>query len=106
MLRTGGLFIALLLMRNQRQELRIMTDRKGCGRTNPNHHIWNNNGTWWMHYTEYPTPMTKERVRRSLQTKSVEQARLLRDEFLKRLEAKAGGTGNAIVNFKCLQEAA
>lgn len=83
-----------------------MTDRKGCCHTNPNHHLWNNNGTWWMHYTEYPTPMTKERVRRSLQTKSVEQARLLRDEFLKRLEADTDGTDNTIVNFISLQEAA
>ena len=83
-----------------------MTDRKGCRRTNPNHHLWNNNGTWWMHYTEYPTPMTKERVRRSLQTKSVEQARLLRDAFLKRLEADADGTGNTTVNFSSFQEAA
>lgn len=82
-----------------------MTDRKGCRRTNMNHHLWNNNGTWWIHYTEYPTPVTKERVRRSLQTKSVEQARLLRDEFLKRLEADADGTGN-IVKFSSLQEVA
>src|ERR1017187_6016098 len=102
MLRTGGLFIALLLMRNRRQELRIMTDRKGRRCTNTNHHLWNNNGTWWMHYTEYPTPMTKERVRRSLQTKSVEQARLLRDEFLKRLETDTGVTGNTTVNFSSL----
>jgi hypothetical protein len=106
MLRTGGLFIALLLMRNQRQELRIMTDKKGCRGTNTNHHMWNNNGTWWMHYTEYPTPMTKERVRRSLKTKSVEQARLLRDEILRRLEAGIHGTGKTIMQFSCLQEAA
>ena len=33
--------------------------------SNPNHHLWNNNGTWWLHYTVYPTPVTSER-RRSL----------------------------------------
>ena len=21
--------------------------------SNPNHHLWNNNGTWWLHYTEH-----------------------------------------------------
>ncbi|NBR58180.1 MAG: hypothetical protein EBT89_03320 [Opitutaceae bacterium] len=25
---------------------------------NPNHHLWNNNGTWFLHYTVYPTPFT------------------------------------------------
>jgi hypothetical protein len=32
---------------------------------NPNHHLWNNNGTWWCHYTINPTPFTKERIRAS-----------------------------------------
>ena len=34
--------------------------------SNPNHHLWNNNGTWFLHYTVYPTAFTKERIRRSL----------------------------------------
>ena len=55
---------------------------------------------------KYPTPVTKERVRRSLQTKSVEQARLLRDEVLERLEVNTHGTGNSTDNFSSLQEAA
>jgi hypothetical protein len=49
---------------------------------NPNHHLWNNHGTWFVHYVIHPTPFTKERVRRSLGTKSVEQARRLRDALL------------------------
>ncbi len=48
---------------------------------NPNHHLWNNNGTWFLHYTVYPTPFTKERIRRSLGTKSLEIARKRRDAF-------------------------
>jgi len=32
---------------------------------NPNHHLWNNHGTWFIHYVVHPTPITKERVRRS-----------------------------------------
>ena len=49
---------------------------------NPNHHLWNNHGTWFVHYVVHPTPFTKERVRRSLGTKSLEQARQLRDAVL------------------------
>lgn len=49
---------------------------------NPNHHLWNNNGTWWVNFTHYPTPVTKERVRMSLKTRSVEEARQLRDRLL------------------------
>lgn len=52
---------------------------------NPNHHLWNNNGTWFLHYTVYPTPFTKERVRRSLGTKDVEVARQRRDAFFRHL---------------------
>ncbi len=49
---------------------------------NPNHHLWNNNGTWFIHYVVHPTPITKERVRRSLRTKSLQEARAKRDELL------------------------
>ena len=51
---------------------------------NPNHHLWNNNGTWFIHYVIYPTPITKERIRRSLKTKSVDEARAIRDAVLTR----------------------
>ncbi len=49
---------------------------------NPNHHLWNNNGTWFIHYVKHPTPITKERVRQSLQTKSLAEARIRRDQLL------------------------
>ena len=52
---------------------------------NPNHHLWHNNGTWFLHYTVYPTPSTKERVRRSLGTKDVSVARERRDSFFQQL---------------------
>ena len=50
--------------------------------SNLNHHLWNNNGTWWVHYTIYPTPVTVERIRRSLKTKILEEARNRRDKIL------------------------
>ena len=49
---------------------------------NPRHHLWNNNGTWYVHYTAYPTPLTKQRVRASLGTKRLEEARRKRDRLL------------------------
>jgi len=52
---------------------------------NPNHHLWHNNGTWFLHYTVYPTPTTKERIRRSLGTKDVGVARERRDSFFQQL---------------------
>ena len=56
---------------------------------NPNHHLWNNHGTWFLHYTVHPTPFTKERIRRSLGTKDVLVARERRDAFFSLLAAEA-----------------
>ena len=56
---------------------------------NPNHHLWNNHGTWFLHYTIHPTPFTKERIRRSLGTKDLEVARERRDAFFAQLENEA-----------------
>ena len=54
-------------------------------RDNPNHHLWNNNGVWWLHYTVYPTAVTSERVRKSLRTRSLEIARARRDRLFRNL---------------------
>ena len=54
---------------------------------NANHHLWNNHGTWFLHYTVYPTPFTKERIRRSLGTKDLQTARERRDAFFAHLGA-------------------
>jgi hypothetical protein len=56
---------------------------------NPNHHLWNNHGTWFLHYTVHPTPFTKERIRRSLGTKDIAVARERRDAFFTVLAAEA-----------------
>jgi hypothetical protein len=52
---------------------------------NLDHHLWNNHGTWFLHYTAHPTPFTKQRVRRSLGTKDVRVARARRDAFFAHL---------------------
>lgn len=51
---------------------------------NPLHHLWNNNGTWWVHYTEHLPDFTKRRIRRSLGTKDREEAVRRRDALLSR----------------------
>ena len=56
---------------------------------NPDHHLWNNHSTWFLHYTVHPTPFTKERIRRSLGTKDVAAARRHRDAFFAQLAAEA-----------------
>ena len=62
---------------------------------NPNHHLWNNNGTWFLHYTVYPTPFTKERIRRSLGTKDLAIARERRDSFFAQLAIEANKAASA-----------
>ena len=51
---------------------------------NPDHHLWNNNGTFWCHYTLHLPDYTKRRVRQSLGTSCIERARKLRDQILRR----------------------
>ena len=53
--------------------------------SNLNHHLWNNNGTWWIHYTIYPTPVTAERIRQSLKTRILSEARKRRDDVFRKL---------------------
>ena len=56
-------------------------------RGNPDHHLWNNHGTWWLHYTLHLPNYTKRRIRKSLSTRSLESARAKRDTFLTALAA-------------------
>lgn len=51
---------------------------------NPNHHLWNNNGTWWCHATVHLPDLTKRRLRISLRTSFLEKARLRRDTVFAR----------------------
>ena len=55
---------------------------------NPNHHLWNNNGIWFIHYTMWPDSCTKSRVRRSLQTRCLDEARIKRDQLFEELRNK------------------
>jgi len=50
---------------------------------NPDHHLWNNNGTWWCHFTVHLPDFTKQRVRLSLETRVLEEARTLRNALFR-----------------------
>lgn len=52
--------------------------------TNSNHHLVNNNGTWWCQITVHQGPFSK-RLRFSLKTSDVEAARERRDRIFARL---------------------
>jgi hypothetical protein len=52
---------------------------------NPRHHLWCNNGTWWIHYTLNTVAGRIRRVRRSLGTRDLHEASTRRDAQLARL---------------------
>ena len=49
----------------------------------PDHHLWLNYQTWWVHYTVYYPDHTKKRYRHSLGTTSILEARRKRDQFFR-----------------------
>ncbi len=55
-------------------------------KNNPTHHLYNNNGTWWCHLTLHSGPY-KERIRKSLRTKNLNEAIIKRDQLFEKLAA-------------------
>ncbi|MDH3627418.1 MAG: hypothetical protein OES25_07145 [Acidobacteriota bacterium] len=51
----------------------------------PNHHLWRNGRLWWIAFTIHRQNWTKERIRCSLGTAEVEEARRRRDRVLARI---------------------
>ena len=66
--------------------LQLMTRRT----LNPNHHLWNNNGTWWCYVTLRNAEGQKIRHRFSLETNDLEAARRKRDRILNAMAKKSG----------------
>ncbi len=50
----------------------------------PNHHLWQNGRLWWIAFTVHLPGWQKERVRKSLGTPDLQEARRRRDELLAR----------------------
>ncbi len=66
--------------------------------SNPNHHLWNNNGTWYAAYTILTSSFTAERIRTSLKTKNLAEARKKRDELLRKIGH--GSTSDLLTSCK------
>lgn len=54
--------------------------------SNDTHHLWCNNGTWWLHYTVHFDHRVR-RIRKSLRTRSRAAAILRRDAHLAHVAA-------------------
>jgi hypothetical protein len=57
---------------------------------NPLHHLWNNHGTWWVHFTVHTPDQRKRRIRRSLRTSDPAVAIVRRDTLLAALAQSWG----------------
>ncbi|MBM4060952.1 MAG: hypothetical protein FJ265_07630 [Planctomycetes bacterium] len=55
---------------------------------NPDHHLWRNHRTWWIHYFVHEGNR-KRRVRRSLGTGDLAAARAARDALFAAMRANA-----------------
>ncbi len=49
---------------------------------NPNHHLWRNGRLWWIAFTVIYDGWRQERIRRSLRTADLDEARTRRDDLL------------------------
>ena len=56
----------------------------------PDHHLWKNGRLWWIAFTVHLPGWQKERVRLSLHTADLEEARRRRDELLGRYPQERG----------------
>jgi hypothetical protein len=61
-----------------------------------NHHLWNNHGTWWCHFTVHRPDFTKQRVRRSTGTHRIDEARQIRDFLLSVLPSAVPPVGSSV----------
>ena len=77
-------------------------------RTNPTrrqHHLWLNNGVWWTYYVLH-FGHKKRRMRRSLKTRSLEEAIVRRDVLFADLQAHGEWVDEQrATRMKCLQAA-
>jgi hypothetical protein len=58
--------------------------------TRSDHHLWRNGRRWWIAFTYHTEDGRKFRVRRSLGTCEVAEARRRRDELLAEFQRRAG----------------
>jgi hypothetical protein len=63
---------------------RVADRRPELNEPDPDHHLWRNGRLWWIAFTVHLPGWQKERVRQSLGTDDVIEARRRRDELLAR----------------------
>ena len=64
---------------------------------NPDHHLWRNGRFWWVAFTLIHDGWRQERVRRSLKTADVAEARRRRDAIFATVCRRRGGRTLAAV---------
>ncbi|MCB9903520.1 MAG: hypothetical protein H6831_03850 [Planctomycetes bacterium] len=62
---------------------------------NLDHHLWNNYGVWWIHYTVHENGLRVRRVRCSLGTRDRAEARRMRDAIFATLGPRQPSGGRA-----------
>ena len=74
--------------------------------SNPRHHIWNNHGVWWIHYTVLVGGVRQRRMRYSLGTRDEQEAARLRDRIFQGLGREPVGEarGEAALSRRQLAE--
>jgi hypothetical protein len=55
-----------------------------------NHHLWRNGSMWWVAFTVLHDGYRQVRIRRSLGTRNVEEARRRRDALMQEYEDRNG----------------
>jgi len=64
--------------------IRVADRRPELAEPDPDHHLWRNGRLWWIAFTVHLPGWQKERVRQSLGTDDLIEARRRRDELLAR----------------------
>ena len=63
-------------------QVALSPDDRRFQRLGPNHHLWRNGRFWWIAYTVIIDGWRQERIRHSLKTDDLLEARRLRDDLL------------------------
>ena len=73
-------------------QLALDPNSRRASRLGPNHHLWRNGRLWWIAYTLLHDGWRQERIRHSLGTSDVEEARRRRDRILVHWQEAASPT--------------
>jgi len=63
-------------------QVALSPDDRRFQRLGPNHHLWRNGRFWWIAYTVIIDGWRQERIRHSLKTDDLLEARRRRDDLL------------------------